>query len=179
VRFLRARPNHGEGRLALARCLAKLGRRTEAAAEYTYAISLLSQPNPDVYVERARVLAAAGRTGEAIRGLDEGLERLGPLVALYDVAIELEVERKNWDDALARLERIAGSSARRETWLARRGEILAAAGRPAEARESFEAAQQSIEALSPRLRGTRAMSRLEEKVRHCLAALKEKTDAKS
>lgn len=179
VRFLHARPNHAEGRLALARCLAKLGRGTESAAEYTRAIGLFSPPNPDLYVERARVLAAGGRPADAIRGLDEGIARLGPLVALQDVAIDLEVQRKNWDGALARVERVAASSARRETWLARRGEILAAAGRPREARESFEAAQQSIEALSPRLRQTRAMSRLEEKVRDSLAALKGKTDAKS
>jgi tetratricopeptide (TPR) repeat protein len=179
VRFLHARPNHAEGRLALARCLAKLGRQTESAAEYTRAIGLFSPPNPDLYVERARVLAAAGRPAEAIRGLDEGIARLGSPVALEDVAIDLEVQRKNWDGALVRGDRVAASLARRETWLARRGEILASAGRPREARESFEAAQRSIEALSPRLRQTRAMSRLQEKVRNSLVLLKEKLDAKS
>lgn len=179
VRFLHARPDHAEGRLALARCLAKLGRQTESATEYTRAIALFTPPNPDLYVERARILAAAGRTAEAIRGLDEGIARLGPLVSLQDIAIDLEVQRKNWDGALVRGDRVAASLARRETWLARRGEILAAAGRRREARESFEAAQQSIDALSPRLRQTRAMRDLVEKVRASLADLKEKTDAKS
>jgi hypothetical protein len=179
VRFLKARPDHAEGRLALARCLAKLGRQTESASEYTRAISRFTPPGPDLYVERARVLAAGGHPAEAIRGLDEGIARLGQLVALQDVAIELEVKRKNWSGALGRIDRITPSSGRQETWLARRGEILAAAGRPREARESFEAAKRSIESLPPRLRQTRAMSRLEEKVRDSLAALKEQTDAKS
>jgi tetratricopeptide (TPR) repeat protein len=127
VRFLKARPDHAEGRLALARCLAKLGRQTESAAEYTRAIGSFSPPGTDLYVERARVLATGGRPAEAIRGLDEGIERLGPLVALHKVAIELDVKRRNWSGALDRIDRITASSATPATWLARRGEVVAAA----------------------------------------------------
>jgi tetratricopeptide (TPR) repeat protein len=185
VRFVNLRPNHAEGRLALARCLVKLARWDDAAAEYSRAIALLSNPTPDAYVERARALASAGRTTEAIHGLDEGITRLGRLVALVDVAIRLEVERNNWDGALVRLDRIAALFARRETWFARRGEILDAAGRRVEAQESFEAARRAIEALPPGSRRTRAMVRLERKVRMSLehlesgSTVKETTDAKS
>jgi predicted Zn-dependent protease len=181
VRFLHARPDHAEGRLALARCLGKLGRGTEAAVEYTRAATLFSRPSPDVYLERARVLAAAGRTEEAIRGLDEAIARLGPLVALEETAIELELRRRSWDAALARVDRVAAASQRRESWMVRRAEILLAAGRDREAREAYVAARTAIDSLPPRLRRTRAMERLDRKVRSSLehSSLKETNDAHS
>jgi tetratricopeptide (TPR) repeat protein len=184
-RFLAKRPDHAEGRIALARVLVKLGRGAEAGAEFTRALSLSSPPKPDIYVERAAALVAARRIEEAIRGLDEGIAKLGPLVSLEDPAIDLEVRRKNFDAAVVRLDRTAALSTRQETWLARRGEILMAAGRRREALASLQQARAAIESLPPRLRQTRAMDRLERQVRSRLARLetaptrKEKSDEKS
>jgi predicted Zn-dependent protease len=185
-RFVRARPDDPEGRLELARALVRL-RSTNAADDgYARAIALAPRPSPDLYFERARFLRAAGRLPAAIRALDDGIARLGPLVSLEELAIDLELSRKNYDGALARLDRTAATTnGRQETRLARRGEILAAAGRPVEAREPFRQAQRSIEGLPPRLRHTRAIQKLEERVRRSLESLrvagpeKEKTDAKS
>ena len=182
-RFLAKRPNHAEGRLALARVLAKLGRGAEAGAEFTRALSLFSPAKPELYVERAAALVAAHRIEEAIRGLDEGIAKLGPLVSLEDAAIDLEVRRKNFDAAVARLDRISALSTRQETWLARRGEILMAAGRRREALASLRQARAAIESLPPRLKQTRAMDRLARQVRSRLDKFemppKEKSDAKS
>ena len=185
-RFVRARPDDSEGRLELARVLVKLRSTNPADDEYARAIALASRPSPDTYFERARFLRAAGRLPAAIRALDDGITRLGPLVSLEELAIDLELSRKNYDGALARLDRtFATPNGRQETLFARRGEILAAAGRPVEARETFRQAQRSIEGLPPRLRQTRAIQKLEERVRRSLERLrvagseKEKTDAKS
>lgn len=185
-RFVRARPDDSEGRLELARVLVKLGSTNAADDEYARAIALAPRLSPDLYFERARFLRAAGRLPAAIRALDDGITRLGPLVSLEELAIDLELSRKNYDGALARLDRtFATPNGRQETLLARRGEILAAAGRPVEARETFRQAQRSIEGLPPRLRQTRAIQKLEERVRRSLERLrvagseKEKTDAKS
>ena len=183
--FVRVRAADPEGHVARARCLTKLARPGEAAEEYSRAIALLARPGPDVFVERARALSDAGRVTEAVRSLDEGLGKLGPIVALQTMAIDLEVRRKNWEAALERLDRAAAPFARRETWLARRGEILLAAGRPQDARKAFVAALASIDSLPERLRRTPAVSRLEENVRKSVAALgnrpggREKSDAKS
>ena len=183
--YLRLRPSDPEGHIALARSLGKVARPGDAADEYSRAIALLPRPGPDVFLERARALADAGRAADAIRSVDQGLAQLGPIVALQTVAIDLEVRRKNWDAALARLDRAAAPFARRETWLARRGEILVAAGRPQEARAAFAAALTSIDSLPERLKRTRAVSRLEENVRRSVAALenrpggRERSDAKS
>ena len=183
-RFLERRPDHAEARLTLARALVRLRLGVEADAEYARAIRLVGRPKPDIYFERATALASAGRLDAAVRAIDEGIARLGPLTALEDLGVSLERRRGNYDGALARLDRILAGKGRRETWLVRRGEVLAEAGRPAEARVSLLAALESIESLSPRLRGTRAIERLERGVKNALERLeaekpsREKTDAK-
>jgi tetratricopeptide (TPR) repeat protein len=185
-RFVRARPDDPEGRLELARALVSLRSVNTADDQYARAIALASRPSPDLYFERARLLRAAGRVPAAIRVLDDGIARLGPLASLEELAVDLELSRKNYDGALARVDRaFPPTRGRQETRLARRGEILAAAGRPVEARETFRQAQRAIESLPPRLRQTRAIQKLEGRVRTSLEGLrvagpqKEKTDAKS
>lgn len=182
-RFLERRPDHADARMSLARVLVRLRLPAQADAEFARAIRLVGRPKPDLYFERATALGSAGRLDAAIRVIDEGIARLGPLAALEDLGVSLERRRGNYDGALARLDRINVGTSRREAWLARRGEILAEAGRPAEARASLLAARASIESLPARLRRTRAIERLEREVKSSLDRLetesrKEKTDAK-
>lgn len=184
-RYVRARGNDPEGRLELARSLARLHETNTADAEYARAIALSPEPRPDAYFERARFLQAARRLAAAIRVLDEGIARLGPLASLEELAMEMELAGKDPDAALARLDRIFPPGSRQETRLVRRGEILVAAGRSAEAREAFLRARRAIENLPPRLRQTRAVQKLEGRVRSSLENLraavpeKEKTNEKS
>ena len=112
--FLLNQPKHVEAHVTRARVLVKLGRRIEAERDFTTAINLTSTPQPELYIERARSLADApgsnmGDTIEALRGLDEGLTKLGPLVTLQLYAIDLELRRENYDSALARLANCCGS----------------------------------------------------------------------
>jgi hypothetical protein len=118
-----------------------------------------SQPSADHYLERsvlyrghgqleaaladlarADALLAAGEPEAALEALDEGLARLGPVVALASRAIEIERARGRADATLERLDRLAAFASRQETWLTRRAEILEEAGRPAEARAAWAAA---------------------------------------
>ncbi|HZI64998.1 MAG TPA: tetratricopeptide repeat protein [Thermoanaerobaculia bacterium] len=182
-RFLERRPDHADARLSLARVLVRLRLPVEADAQYAQAIRLSGRPKPDLCFERATALAWAGRLDSAVRVIDEGVAILGPLAALEDLGVSLDRRRGNYDGALARLDRIAAGKTRRETWLARRGEILAEAGRRAQARETLLAAKDSIDRLPESLRRTRAMVRLERDVKSTLDRLeaeirKEKTDAK-
>ena len=166
-RFLEKEPNHAEALLARARVLVKLGESEAAANDFTRAIARTPEPKPDYYLERAQALASAGglRVADALRGLDEGIKKLGPLIALRVRAIDLELLRKNYDGALARLEQIIAQSPRRETWLARKGDILKQAGRTGEAREAFAAALKAIESLPQNPRKTRTMVVLESRLR--------------
>ena len=170
--YLARQPDDAEARVLRARILAKLLRGVEAAREFTQAIEQFAEPQPEYYIERAQALAREGpqHRDEALLGLDEGIQKLGPLVTLELHAINLERKRKNYDAALLRLEAIAAQSPRQETWLARRGEILLQAARPAEARLAFRAALEAVESLPPGRRSTPATVKLEGRLR---AALRE------
>ena len=169
-RFLARQPDHAEALIVRARVLFQLGEGLAAAADFNRALGRLAEPKPDYYLERAQALISAGdaRLEEAVRGLDEGMKRLGPLIALQLRAIDLEVARKNFAGALLRLDTVLEQSPRRETWLARRGEILLQAGRGQEAREAFDRALKTIESLPVNSRKTRAMLALENRVRSAL-----------
>lgn len=167
-RFLSQHPDHVEALVTRARVLISLGQRAAAARDLSQAIA--HSPQPELFVERAQTLAAEGDVyvSEALRGLDEGVARHGPLVTLQLYAIDLELRRRCYDAALARLETVAAVSPRKETWLARRGEILALAGRASEARAAFAAALAAVESLPSDRRRTRAVAELEARVRAAL-----------
>jgi tetratricopeptide (TPR) repeat protein len=173
-RFLSKQSNHVEALVVRARTLAKLQRPVEAAADYTHAIAVTTESRPELYYERAQVLGAAGgeHSKEAVRGLDEGIRKLGPLVTLQLCALDIEVKEKQYDDALKRLDVVTTKSPRKETWLARRGEILQQAGRKTEAREAFNAALRAMETLPAARRNVPAMMDLQKHLREELDKLK-------
>ena len=169
-RFLRQQPGHVEGLITRARVLAGLGACLDATTDFTQALA--ATPDPDLYLERARVLADGRYTEEALRGLDEAIKRLGPLITLQLAAIDLEMRRKDYDAALTRLDAIAAQSERKEKWLVQRGEILRAAGRRDEARAAFSAALVAISSLPPERRQTRAITALQVRAQSLIDTLR-------
>jgi len=168
-RFLSQQPGHYEGLLTRARVLSKLGDRSAAASDFTQALSASSVPEPELYLERAHVLAIdEQQITEALRGLDEGIAKLGPVVTLQLAAMDLELRSKSYDAALTRLDQIAAQSERKEAWLVRRGEILKLAGRDDEARAAFNAALVAIESLPAGHRQSRSVTALELRARSAL-----------
>lgn len=151
----------------LSQSLTEQGKPVEAAEACRSALGQAGEPDPGLYRECADAALTAGDRKEALRILDEGIGRLGPLTVLEEKAIEIELP----DGALARLDRLAAAGPGRERWLARKGEILETAGRPAEARQAFEAALAAIRALPPGRRKTRSLLRLEQEVEAHLAGL--------
>ncbi len=173
--FLHKQPSHFEALVTRARVLVSLGRRVEAARDFKTAIRLTPTPQPELYIERARSLADEPGSNtdniiEALRGLDEGLTKLGPLVTLQLYAVDLELRRKSYDNALARLETVAAQSPRKEAWLFRRGEILLLAGRKKEAHEAFASSLAALESLPMNRRRTRTVVDLEARLRTALAS---------
>ena len=166
-RFLAKQPTHSDGLVTRARVLVKLKQPVAAAEDFARAIANRSEPEPYLFIERAQALASAGddRLEEALRGLDEGVKKLGPLVTLQLPAIELELKGKRYEAALARLETIAAQSPRQETWLTRRAEILAQAGRLTEARAARIAALAAIDSLPPSRRQDKTTLELEARLR--------------
>jgi predicted Zn-dependent protease len=147
--------------------LARLQLRLEASRDYTLAIAASPEPGPELFIERAQALSNEGPeyTAEALHALDEGVKRLGQLVTLQLLAIDLEMKQKNFDGALARLDQVAEKSPRKESWLVRRGEILIQAGRPDEAKKAFQSALAALESLPPTRRNVPAMLELQRRIR--------------
>jgi tetratricopeptide (TPR) repeat protein len=163
-RYLDFDPNHIQALVTRARVLAQLKDPEAAIRDYDRAISAGSEPKPEYYIERAEAAASLGQTERAVKGLDQGIEKLGPLVTLQLPAIDLDLSRKEYDSALKRLETLAAQSERKESWLARRGDILKSAGRHSEAIVAYNQAVHSIQTLPPHLRETRAVKDLEARI---------------
>lgn len=174
-RYLELRPADAKALLVRGRALVALGRHLAAADDFTAALAHAGEgfSQPEVYLERARALMAAGpdNVERALQGLDEGIDKLGEPVTLQLYAVDLEVGARRYDAALRRLDRLAAGSVRKEPWLLRKGAILEAAGRPDEAREVYTQAADAIAALPPARRNSRAAQRMELEVRANLERL--------
>jgi predicted Zn-dependent protease len=172
-RFLSIHPKHVEAQIVRARIRTRLGQRLSATKDYTGAIALSTEPGPDLFIERAQALAASGNEylKESLRGLDEGIAKMGSLVTLQLFAIDVELKQQNYEGALARVDKIAEKSPRKETWQVRRGEILQLAGRPAEARQAYQSALSSLQTLPPTRRFVPAMQELEKRIKRELVSL--------
>ena len=172
-RFLAVYTNHVDALVTRARSLVKLGRFLEATKDYTHSLAVASAPQPEVFLERAQALTNEGSAyfDSALQGLDEGLKRLGPLPVLQISTIEIEVQRKHFDAALARLDSAAARAPRKETWLERRGDILLQAGRSKEAAEAYQQALQSLATLPPARRQVPATLSLEQRLQANLKSL--------
>lgn len=174
--FVERRPESVDGMVLLGRALAAGGEPLAAAGWLDRAVAASETPaGPDVYVSRARAYADSGPEylDRAIAGLDDGLARLGSPITLQLEAVELELRRGTADGALARLDRIAATTPRKETWLVRRAEILRSIGRYDEARDAYLAALAAIDTLPASRRATRAMDRLTNDAREALSQLEE------
>jgi predicted Zn-dependent protease len=183
-RLLADHPGHAEALATRARASRALGLHRAAAEDFARAIAAeeaLGRTTPEHYLERAGALAAEGgdAVAEALHALDEGLGRLGPIPALQLYAIDLELVRSRYDAALARLDAVAAQSPRSGPWLARRGEVLERAGRPADARAAYEQALADLASVTAGRRRTGGSARLERQVRAALERLQRQEQAEA
>ncbi|MBI3871308.1 MAG: hypothetical protein HY299_22480 [Verrucomicrobia bacterium] len=172
-RFLAREPKHVPGLAARARVQLQLTNRDAAARDFTLAILHSENPQPELYIERAQALGAEDAAGmkAALQGLDEGLKRLGPIITLQLHAIDLELRLNQTNAAVARLDGIIAQSPRKETWCARKGEILQAAGRGMEAKAAYSEALTHLAKLPPARRNAPAIRELETRIQAAMTAL--------
>jgi tetratricopeptide (TPR) repeat protein len=166
-KFLGAYPKHPPALTARAQALAGQKRFVEAAEAWQEVIAAAPAPDVEHYYQRAQALIAAGaaHAEAALQTLDEGLAKLGNVPTLGLCAVELEVSRARYDAALERIDRLMPTTGRTETWRELRGDILAKAGKAEEARAEYAKALESMAALPPRTRSTKAGIALEERLR--------------
>jgi tetratricopeptide (TPR) repeat protein len=169
-KFLMGSPGHHIGLLVRARALAGLGMGEWAARDFSRVLA--ERPSVDVYVERARALAAlgAGYAEEALVGLDEGIAVLGRNVVLIDTAVELELARQAPQEALRRLAQRPAGAATPETAL-RRAQILEECGESQDAIAAYKEARIALDNAGEVRRQTRAMADLDNRIRAALERL--------
>lgn len=170
---------NAHARLERARVLAQLNEPALAVMDYAEAIALEPNPRATDFLERAQLEAAVSGPAAALKGLNEGLTRLGWTLTLQVLAVDYEVAAGNYEAALVRLETILTRSARRENWLARKGEILRQAGRLTEARSALNAALEAINRLPPRLAAAEKTSALRAVVESGASAIDQELQTKS
>jgi predicted Zn-dependent protease len=172
-RYLRNFPDEAEGWFLRGEILAALGDPGPAAADYGEGLQRARRPRPEHYLRQAQLLAASGADGgrAALAAIDAGIARIGPVVTLLDRAIALELEQKNFDGALERIDTLMKHTPRAERWLIRRADILVQSGRTAEAIRTYRAALSAIEELPERHRSTHAMAELIAAARSSLERL--------
>ena len=170
-RWLEIHPRH-EGALA-ARALAR--DQTDdppgAVEDYSRAINATPTPNPDLFLARARAQRRIGPEflRDALRGLDEGIARTGSVVVLQMEAMDVEMALGRTEEALVRLDSMLQRAARKESWYARRAELLEQAHRQPEAREAWQHSLTTCLALPVRLREARSTQALEARARERLS----------
>lgn len=178
-RFLARETNHVVGLSARAKAWLQLTNPAAAVADYTAAIRASTEPRPELYIERAQILITddGKHLNEAIAGLDEGAERLGSVITLRLHAIELELRRHQTNAALTRLDQLIARSPRKETWYARKGEILQQAARYPEAKQAYSQALDHLKTLPPSRRNVPAIQEFEKRIREALSQVEKEKPA--
>ena len=142
-RCLTVAPTNTDALVIRSSCQVGLGDTNAAVRDLDQVVAIQIRPQPDLFLERARLRAALGQIDAAVKGLDEGLERLGPTPSLALPAFEYARKTGNTTAALNRLETLR-QFMRPETWFALQGELLLEAGQPVAASQAFEAGLQAI-----------------------------------
>lgn len=121
-----------------ARTLCDLNRPAEAAPFFARALDATPSPRPEHYLELAAALAADESVAAQVQAravLQRGLAALGPVVALIDAVVDIDLRAGEPERALACLEQLRPSLARTGPLHARRATVLRAAGRLDEAED--------------------------------------------
>ena len=171
-RYVSANAEDPEGRLVRARLLAKLGRIPEAGNDFEAALKNQKDPRLELYVEHAQVLSTedGAYLDRALQTLNEGIQRIGPVVSLESAALEVELRQNRYDAALARVEGLINKMPRKDTWLARKGDVLVQAGKIDEARKVYQEALDAIAKLPARQRQLPATQQLETQLQKLISS---------
>lgn len=170
-RQLASHPETTRAWILRARAEQELGQQEASLADYREALKRTRSPEPDLIEEVANALATAGKKEEAAQVLTAGIEKLGKIPSLTLRAVDLDIEMKNFDAALRRIEQARQQAPRPEPWMARRAEVLTRAGRIVESRRAWKDLLVRLDSLPDHERSSHAMTQLSEKARDALASL--------
>lgn len=164
--FLEKYPKREQVRFEYSRTLVALGEREGAIRELDVLIAAAEHPSPDVVAMRLELTESIRESGPslALAWLNEFLEK-HPLPVFQEAALRLEIKLGKSAEALRRLDFLAASAPRPETFLLRKAELLQSSGQIALANAAAKQAEQAISRLPDATRNSRAIQTLLQKVR--------------
>ncbi len=167
---LKTNPTHPMALVNRARVFRSAENYENATADYVHALTLLSSPKPENYIELANIYIAFGEShyDDALSVLDSARQKLGILVQLQARAIDIDLLMKNKRSALQRVDLLLTTMKRKEKWLVKKADILLLMGKQAEATDNYRMALKSIEKLPRARRNVEAIKTLEENIRQSL-----------
>lgn len=175
TRALAARPEAYGALYDRGRARMALGNAEGAAADFERAVAGIKEPRPEQIYAWRDALLTLGKRDEALRALDDGMVRLGPIPSLQLAALDLELERGAYPAALARLDALLATSPRNPVWIARRADVLDRLDRTEEACAERSRALAAIESRPAARRG-KELNSLAETLRQRLATARPQED---
>lgn len=157
------------------RAASEAGEPALAADALARSIDATPRPSARAYLALAAARAASGDDDGARAALESGEERLGPVVGVIEARVELELRRGRPGEALRCFDRHDPAVRRAPSAHARRGQLLHAAGRDAEAAEEGRLGLAALDALPDARRRAPALQDAEVDLRE-LSALRPKEE---
>ncbi len=152
--ILEKSPDNSQALVERARVFVALKMPAESVTDYRTAMNLTARPDPAFTLEMAEVLKTQNQIVEAHTVIQKGLTTNGDVPALLLRAMEMEIVAGKYDAALSCIAILEKQAPRRETWMARRAELLAQAGRTEDARAEWTVLKNHISSLPNLQRGT-------------------------
>lgn len=150
-RWVREHPDGLDERVAMAQASMAVRQWSNAVREFSVVLASPSESRVQLFLDRAQCQQQAGDSPTNIlKGLDDGITRIGPSPQLLRQAAEVELGRGAVEAAVARIGVLAERSARKERWLYEQGELFRRGGRLDDARRCYSNAIVALEALPPK-----------------------------
>jgi tetratricopeptide (TPR) repeat protein len=140
----------------------KRNKYLDAAKAYEQSLQNNTQPAPIDYLQAAEAYVKSGQKyqQQAIRLLDQGIDRLGPVVTLQEAAIELEMLSGSYDAALARVETFRSQGISEPNICYRQASIMSTARRFEEAQKYYKKSLTEIENLPAHRQASKSVQKL-------------------
>ncbi len=152
--FLREYQKHAEALATRGRVFVKLDRPAAAATDFEAAMKSSPAPGSALVMDLALAYQKAGKPEESSRVVDEALKSSADIPSLLECALKIETAAGSWDSALSRIDGLQKNAPRPEPWMAKRAELLAKAGRAADARAAWVTLRDHLNSLPSLERGT-------------------------
>jgi len=132
-----------------ARCKRDAGNYAGAVSDLNRYFELHENPHPGNYISAATMLDEMGKTDEALKVLDAGLDKIGLTPQLQRYAIKLELENHQPENAITRQETLRKPLKENPQWKLEMAELLLLVNRPAEAETLLTEAKAELSELRP------------------------------